>query len=116
MCNIFQKRDILDFSNSVQTGKPVHEDLKNGVYSLPYILGLEAGNKQLIEILSKDKLDADDDLKATNIVADNGYLNQAKDIAQGYTKRALTEIDKLPKNTSQKVLRAVVKKLINRIK
>lgn len=108
--------DILDFSNSVQTGKPVHEDLKNGVYSLPYILGLEAGNKQLIEILSKDKLTVDDELKATNIVVDDGYLNQAKDIAQGYTQRALNEIDKLPKNASQKVLKAVVKKLINRIK
>ncbi|MFC6175262.1 polyprenyl synthetase family protein [Companilactobacillus huachuanensis] len=108
--------DILDFSNSAQTGKPVHEDLKNGVYSLPYILGLEAGNEQLIEILSKDNLNIDDDLKATNIVVDDGYLNQAKDIAQGYTKRALDEIDKLPKNTSQKVLKAVVKKLINRIK
>jgi len=108
--------DILDFSNSTQTGKPVHEDLKNGVYSLPYILGLEAGNEQLIEILSKDNLNDEDDSIATNIVIDGGYLNQAKGIAQDYTNQALAEIDKLPACSSQKVLKAVVKRLINRIK
>lgn len=108
--------DILDFSSSNQTGKPVHEDLKNGVYSLPYILGLEAGNQQLIDILSKDELSAEDDLAATNIVIDDGYLNQAKDIAREFTQHALTEIAKLPRNSSQKVLTAVVKRLVNRIK
>lgn len=108
--------DILDFSNSTQTGKPAHEDLKNGVYSLPYILGLEAGNEQLVEVLSKAELTSTDDKMATNIVVDNGYLNQAKDIARSYTKRAIDELDKLPKNNSQKVLKAVVKRLVNRIK
>ena len=108
--------DILDFSTSSQTGKPVHEDLKNGVYSLPYILGLEAGNEQLIGVLSKNDLTADDDRLATNIVVDYGYLNQAKDIARSYTQRAVDEIDKLPKNKNQKVLNTIVKRLINRIK
>lgn len=108
--------DILDFSTSSQTGKPVHEDLKNGVYSLPYILGLEAGNERLIGVLSKTDLTTDDDSLATNIVIDCGYLNQAKDIARSYTQRAIDEIAKLPKNRSQKALNAIVKKLINRIK
>lgn len=108
--------DILDFSTSSQTGKPVHEDLKNGVYSLPYILGLEAGNERLIGVLSKDELTADDDQLATNIVIDFGYLNQAKDIARSYTQRAIDEIAKLPKNQSQKALNTIVRKLINRIK
>lgn len=108
--------DVLDFSNSEQIGKPAHEDLKNGVYSLPYILGLEAGNEQLIEVLSKDKLTSEDDKKATNIVVDNGYLNQAKEIAHSYTNRAVSEIEKLPKSHNQKVLKALVKNLIDRIK
>jgi len=108
--------DILDFSNSAQTGKPVHEDLKNGVYSLPYILGLEDHNQKLVALLSKDELTSDDDNQATNIVVDGGYLNQAKDIAHSYTQHALDEIEKLPSCTSKKVIRSVVKKLINRIK
>jgi len=108
--------DILDFSSTSQTGKPVHEDLKNGVYSLPYILGLEDKNHHLIEILSKNHLTADDDQKATAIVVDNGYLNQAKDIAREFTDRAVIEIEKLPKKRSQEVLKNVVKRLINRIK
>ncbi|WP_119325368.1 polyprenyl synthetase family protein [Companilactobacillus musae] len=108
--------DILDFSNSAQTGKPVHEDLKNGVYSLPYILGLEDGNQELITVLSKDELTSDDSSKATNIVIDDGYLNQAKDIARTYTQHALSEISKLPSNASRKVITTVVKKLVNRIK
>ncbi|CAJ1188364.1 Heptaprenyl diphosphate synthase component 2 [Companilactobacillus crustorum] len=108
--------DILDFSNSAQIGKPVHEDLKNGVYSLPYILGLESKNEKLIALLSQDNLTTEDINAATNIVVDDGYLNQAKDIAQGYTQHAINEIKKLPVNKSQKVLLAVVKRLINRIK
>lgn len=108
--------DILDFSNSSETGKPVHEDLRNGVYSLPYILGLEAGNKDLIAILSKEVLTDSDDEQATNIVIDDGYLNRAKEIAQGFTQHALDEIAKLPKNTSRRVLTEVVKRLVNRIK
>ncbi|WP_057888399.1 polyprenyl synthetase family protein [Companilactobacillus mindensis] len=108
--------DILDFSNSAQTGKPVHEDLKNGVYSLPYILGLEAGNRQLIDILSKADLTAEDDSLATDIVIDYGYLNKAKDIAKTFTEHAVEEIEKLPKNKNQKVLRAIVQRLVNRIK
>lgn len=108
--------DVLDFSDSGQIGKPAHEDLKNGVYSLPYILGLEAGNEQLIEVLSKDKLTSEDDKKATNIVVDNGYLNQAKEIARSYTNRAVSEIEKLPKSHNQKILKTLVKNLIDRIK
>lgn len=108
--------DILDFSNSSQTGKPVHEDLKNGVYSLPYILGLEDGNQQLIGVLSKDELTAEDDSLATDIVIDYGYLNKAKDIARTFTEHAIEEIAKLPRNKNQKVLHAIVQRLVNRIK
>lgn len=108
--------DILDFGNSSQIGKPVHEDLKNGVYSLPYILGLEAGNKELIEILSKNALNSEDDSRATNIIVDEGYLNKAKDIAKKYTDQAVSEIDELPENSSQRALKAIIKRLVNRIK
>lgn len=108
--------DILDFGNSSQIGKPVHEDLKNGVYSLPYILGLEAGNKELIEILSKNALNSEDDSRATNIIVDEGYLNKAKDIAKKYTDQAVSEINELPENSSQRALKAIIKRLVNRIK
>lgn len=108
--------DILDFSSTSQTGKPVHEDLKNGVYSLPYILGLEAKNQKLIAILSKDHLSDEDDNVATQIVLDDGYLDQAKKIAREFTDRAVLEIEKLPKNHNQVILKNVVKKLSNRIK
>lgn len=108
--------DILDFSSTSQTGKPVHEDLKNGVYSLPYILGLEAKNQKLIAILSKNHLNDEDDQLATQIVLDDGYLDQAKQIARKFTDRAVVEIEKLPKSHNQVILKNVVKKLINRIK
>lgn len=108
--------DILDFSNSAQTGKPVHEDLKNGVYSLPYILGLEDDNQRLIDVLSKDDLTDRDDFLATNIVIDYGYLDKAKNIARSFTEHAISEIDKLPKNKNQKALKAIVQRLVNRIK
>lgn len=108
--------DILDFSSTSQTGKPVHEDLKNGVYSLPYILGLEAKNQRLVEVLSKNQLSNQDSQMAAQIVIDDGYLNQAKKIAIQFTDRAVSEIEKLPKNHNRVILKNVVKKLSNRIK
>lgn len=107
--------DVLDFGNSKDTGKPNFEDLRNGVYSLPYILGLQDKNPDLIEILSRNDLSDEEITEAAQIVVDNGYLDKAKDIALTYSNHALRRIDKLPNKENKKILSKVVKKLIDRI-
>lgn len=107
--------DVLDFGNSKDTGKPNFEDLRNGVYSLPYILGLQDKNTDLIEILSRNNLTDEEIIEAAQIVVDQGYLKKAKEIALTYSNHALRRISKLPNKENSKLLSKVVQKLIDRI-
>ncbi|MFD1417535.1 polyprenyl synthetase family protein [Companilactobacillus keshanensis] len=107
--------DVLDFGSSTDTGKPNFEDLRNGVYSLPYILGLQDKNTELIEILSRNNLTDQEITQAAQIVVDQGYLDKTKEIALTYSNHALRRIDKLPDKENKKILSKVVKKLIDRI-
>ncbi|MFC6323733.1 polyprenyl synthetase family protein [Companilactobacillus baiquanensis] len=107
--------DVLDFGNSKDTGKPNFEDLRNGVYSLPYILGLQDKNTDLIEILSRNNLTDEEIIEAAQIVVDQGYLKKAKEIALTYSNHALRRINKLPNKENSKLLSKVVQKLIDRI-
>lgn len=107
--------DILDFGDSRDTGKPNFEDLRNGVYSLPYILGLQDNNQELITVLSKDELSPDDINQAAKIVVDQGYLDQAKGIARTYSQHAMKRIEKLPNGRNKKALKKVVEELLDRI-
>lgn len=108
--------DILDFGDSRITGKPSFEDLKNGVYTLPYILGLQDKNEQLINILSNSNLTNNDIQTAADIIESEGYLDQAKNIARTYNQHALQRINKLPNNKNKIILKKVVNKLLKRIK
>ncbi|MCH4009365.1 polyprenyl synthetase family protein [Companilactobacillus sp.] len=107
--------DVLDFGDSRDTGKPNFEDLRNGVYSLPYILGLQDNNQALITVLSKDELSADDINEAARIVVDEGYLDQAKDIARTFSSHAMKRIKKLPRGTNRRALEKIVEELLDRI-
>lgn len=107
--------DVLDFGDSRDTGKPNFEDLRNGVYSLPYILGLQDKNQALIDVLSKDELDPNDINEAARIVVDEGYLDKAKDIARTYSNHALKRIKKLPNNRNRTALKKIVEELLDRI-
>ncbi|WP_125566733.1 polyprenyl synthetase family protein [Companilactobacillus insicii] len=108
--------DILDFGDSQTTGKPNFEDLKNGVYTLPYILGLQDKNQKLISILSGTDLTNEQIQQAADIVESEGYLDKAKDIAKTYNQHALRRINLLPNSKNKIVLKKVVRKLLNRIK
>ena len=107
--------DVLDFSSRANTGKPNFEDLRNGVYTLPYILGLQAHDSELVEILSQSELSDGNIYRAAEIVAAHGYLEQAQQIARTYSEHALKGIAKLPPNDSRKALQKIVKTLVKRL-
>ncbi|MQS52666.1 polyprenyl synthetase family protein [Companilactobacillus mishanensis] len=107
--------DILDFGDSRDTGKPNFEDLRNGVYSLPYILGLQDHNADLVAVLSKNELSNEDINEAARIVVEGGYLQKAKDIAKTYSRHAMNRIKKLPKGRNRRALEKIVEELLDRI-
>lgn len=95
--------DILDYSQNEETlGKPVLEDVRQGVYSLPLICSI-AENPLLFEpILSKKENMTQEDAKRIHeLVIECHGVEKAYDLASHYTNRALDTIQSLPNNQQQ---------------
>ena len=100
--------DILDYTQSSQAiGKPVLEDVKQGVYSLPLICAMEENKDFFKPLLSKKEAMTDQDAKAVHegVVTYHG-VEKAYALADYYTNTALDLIQSLPadkKNTKQQI-------------
>lgn len=108
--------DILDYSGDPhQTKKPVLEDLKSGVYTLPLILALQTARKQLKPLLDKrEQLTHDDIAEIQTIVVQSGGLNQAIQAANQLTAKAQQLIAQLPEQKAKHDLQALTQLLLTR--
>lgn len=92
--------DILDYTQSEKSiGKPVLEDVKQGVYSLPLICAMEE-NKEFFEpLLRKKEQMTDEEAQRVHegVVTYNG-VTKAYELADSYTENALKLIQGLPNN------------------
>lgn len=97
--------DILDYSQNAATiGKPVLEDVKQGVYSLPLLYALKHNSQALLPYLEKRGEMTDQDAeKVFELVQENGGIEAAHALAQTHTTKALKEISKL--STSNQALK-----------
>ncbi|MGH1841413.1 polyprenyl synthetase family protein [Enterococcus gallinarum] len=96
--------DILDYSQSESAlGKPVLEDVKQGVYSLPLLLALKKERAVLTPLLEKKAEMTDQEAQQVYQIVHNSHsVEEAHQLAARYTKKALQGIKKLPdpgKNT-----------------
>ena len=84
--------DILDYTKeSQEIGKPVLEDMRQGVYSL------QKNKQSLLPYLEKKTEMTEEDVEAVRkIVERTGGVGEAKKLAAAYTEKALKEIKKLP--------------------
>lgn len=90
--------DILDYSqDEVSFGKPVLEDVRQGVYSIPLIFALRKDAKAFTPYLDKkEKMTAADIHAVHHLVIELGGLAEAQELARKYTAKALKDIKKLP--------------------
>lgn len=95
--------DILDYSQaSAQLGKPVLEDVRQGVYSLPLLLALKTDRTQMLPILAKKDAMTDADTQVIyQLVQEGQGLVEAKKLAAKYTDKALQGIKKLPETPDE---------------
>lgn len=99
--------DILDYSPSAATGKPLGNDLREGKITLPLLLILDkADDKRRAELLARLKTCHHDEAaveEMQRIVIDEGGLHEAQAVMQGYVARAiqlLSEYDDSPYRTA----------------
>ncbi|MGY3766760.1 polyprenyl synthetase family protein [Vagococcus vulneris] len=90
--------DILDYSQSqLFIGKPVLEDVKQGVYSLPLICAIKENPDAFKPILQKKDLMTNDDTQAIlDLVVTHNGIQKAYELAELYTNQALSAIQALP--------------------
>lgn len=90
--------DILDYTQDEQTiGKPVLEDMRQGVYSLPLIYALQKDADALLPYLvKKDTMSLEDTQTVLRLVQELGGVQKAQQLATDYTEKALKAVQKLP--------------------
>ncbi len=108
--------DILDYEvTSDQFGKPVLEDVVQGVYTMPLIASLPKCEKELLPLLEKkNQLTATDQLAIQKLVVNAGGVETAKDFAEKYTMKAIHQIEKLPEADVKPMLLKITNQLLQR--
>lgn len=107
--------DILDYSQDASIiGKPVLEDVKQGIYSLPLLYALKANPKAFLPYLDKrDKMTNDDAEKVVELVQKYNGIQSAQLLAETYTTKALKEISKL--STSNQLIKNTIYSLTTQL-
>lgn len=108
--------DILDYSsNEEDFHKPVLEDVKQGLYTLPLILAMKANRQAFLPLLDKKTAMTDEDTeKVTELIHHYDGIAEAQKIADYFTQRALRDIKKLPDRPEKQVLIDVTLRLLQR--
>lgn len=84
--------DVLDFVSSEKlVGKPVGNDILEGVYTLPVILAVKKLGVTKVKQALKHKSQAD----LTNLLLENGCITEAVQYAQKYNKSAEASLGKV---------------------
>lgn len=107
--------DILDFSSEeLIIGKPVGNDLKEGIFTLPLIYALKKGNNDLAETLKKELYTNDDIKGIIKMVDSSGGIEMSRELARKYTDKAFKHLSLLPESNSKDILMDITKKLLVR--
>lgn len=108
--------DILDYEvSSSELGKPVLEDMAQGIYTMPLIASLPKCEKELLPLLEKkNQLTAPDRLAIQKLVVNAGGVETAKDFASKYTMKAIHQIEKLPEADVKSMLLKITSQLLQR--
>lgn len=107
--------DILDYTQTPDIlSKPALNDVKQGIYTLPLILGLET-SPAFLPLLKKGEDLSDSDLAALlSLLHDKGCIERSQLIAKRYTDKALTAIETLPPQPEKDVLYSLTQQLLTR--
>ena len=102
--------DYLDYASTAQTlGKPVLEDIKQGIYSAPVLFALQENNALVSDLIKNEKFD-----EVYDFIKTSDALEKTKALAKSYTLSALNLIDKLPKGKNRELIAEITRILLER--
>lgn len=107
--------DILDYNgNQAKVGKPIGNDLRQGIYTLPLIFALRKGNTSIPKILSKKLYTEEDIERIIELSRKEEGIKEARKIAKKYTEKAFKQISRLPENESKEIFKDIAERLLVR--
>jgi|GEM_PF-2668166 len=108
--------DILDYTaDQDKLKKPVLEDLGQGIYTLPLLLAKQQNPEALIPYLCKQSAITPDEItEVAKLVVQLGGVEQAKQMAQAFTQKALIYIKKLPNSPAKDCIQQLTLQLLQR--
>lgn len=91
------------------------EDVAQGVYTAPLIYAMEKESQKIIPLLEKKQAISEQErVLLRKLVHDSGGLQKAQQLAQQYTKQALSQIDRLPESDRKETITQLTKQLLER--
>ncbi|WP_034551681.1 polyprenyl synthetase family protein [Carnobacterium funditum] len=108
--------DILDYSQTLNVfGKPVLEDVRQGIYTAPLIFALQENNKRLRELVDKEAhMTGEDAKEVQQLVIELDGLEKAKQLARKYTQKAMKRIEQLPEQQEKEHIKKITLSLLDR--
>lgn len=107
--------DILDYQGSdEQIKKSAMNDLKQGIFTLPFIYAYKNNKKDFEEFLSLEEISDEKVVEIIEKVRENQGVILALELANKYTKKAFKGIEGLPENNYKYILKDIASKLLNR--
>lgn len=108
--------DVLDYEvDETAFGKPVLEDVAQGIYTAPLLYALEAKPKKIQPYLEKkEQLSQKDRSILKQFVHQFGGVDRAMELAKRYTDQALAQIEQLPESAQKQVLTQLTEELLKR--
>jgi heptaprenyl diphosphate synthase len=107
--------DILDYEgNEKVVGKPLGNDIKQGIFTIPLLYALKKDKRRLGKLISKKDYSDEDIDDIIDIVKELDGVDKAKRLAERYTEKAFKGISRLPDCESKGILLEVTKSLLSR--
>lgn len=108
--------DILDFQGDQEAmGKPVMADVQQGIYTLPVVYAMRRRPIEMTNILNKERPLSSQNLnELTRIINETKAIQQAQNLAERYTTKALQQLDKLPDGNYKDTLYQLTNQLLKR--
>jgi heptaprenyl diphosphate synthase len=102
--------DYLDYASDEEIlGKPVMEDIQQGVYSAPILFALQAEPEKVAALLKEQRFE-----EIYSVLTETAALDKTKKLAYRYTDQAAKLIAKLPTGDTTKKISILTKKLLER--
>jgi len=107
--------DILDYTGEEkEVGKPVGNDLKEGLYTLPLISAYKKDKTRLEGLLSKESMTEENVNEIIKTTIELGGIEKSRELAIKYTNKTFKRIKALPNCESKNILLRITEKLLKR--